>query len=266
MTEPRASVVIRARDEAARIGVALDAVASQSLAHEVIVVDSGSADATPALARAAGARVVEMPASRFSFGRALNAGAAEAAGEVVIALSADAVPPDGEWLARVVAHFADPSVACVYGERVDEAFRPLTAPVRQDAARLGAYPFWGYSNSAGAFRASLWAERPFREDMPGTEDREWSQWALDRGHVCVLDPALVVEHDHSKDSLRASYERYEREWAGYRMFLELEPYGARSALREWWVDQGGHRSRTRSRLDPRRMARIAGKWSGRRAG
>jgi rhamnosyltransferase len=257
-------VVVRARDEAARVGATLDALAAQTLPHELIVVDSGSSDATPELARAAGAAVLAVAPEDFSFGGALNLGAARARAEVVVALSADAVPPDAGWLERMAAHFEDPAVACAYGERTDEAFRELRAPVRQDAARLAAYPFWGYSNSAGGFRSSLWRERPFREDMPGTEDREWSQWALRRGHVCVIDPALVVEHDHSRDSLRACAHRYEREWRGFSMFLELEPYPARAALREWWVDRGGHRSRARARLDPRRMARLYGKWRGRR--
>lgn len=258
--------MIRARDEARRIGAVLDALAEQTLAHELIVVDSGSSDATPALARAAGATLLEMPAEDFSFGGALNLGAAAAGAEVIVALSADAVPRDPGWLERMAAHFDDPAVACAYGESADEAFRPLGEALRQDAQRLGAFPFWGYSNSAGGFRASLWRERPFREDMPGTEDREWSQWALRRGHVCVIDPALVVDHDHSKDSLRECFRRYEIEWRGFAMFLELEPYPAAAAVREWWVDQGGHRSRTRSRLDPRRIARLAGKWKGRRGG
>jgi rhamnosyltransferase len=264
MSRPAVSVVIRARDEGRRIGAALDALAGQTHEHELVVVDSGSRDTTVALARAAGARVIRVAPAGFSFGGALNSGAAATSGEVIVALSADAAPPDPGWLARVAAHFEDPSVACAYGERVDEAFRALPGPVRQDAARMQAYPFWGYSNSAGAFRAALWRERPFREDLPGTEDREWALWALRRGYVCVLDPALAAEHDHSRDSLRASFARYQREWRGYAMFLDLEPYPARAALREWWVDRGGHRSRTRSRLDPRRAARLAGKWRGRR--
>ena len=181
MSEPKASVVIRARDEAARLGAVLDALAGQTLEHELVLVDSGSSDATPELARAAGATVLELEPSRFSFGRALNLGAARARAELIVALSADAVPPDPGWLARMAAHFADARVACAYGERTDEAFRALSGPVRQDGERLAAHPFWGYSNSAGGFRASLWRERPFREDMPGTEDREWSQWALRRG-------------------------------------------------------------------------------------
>lgn len=261
----QASVVIRARDEAAAIGRTLDLLAGQSAAHEVVVVDSGSRDATAAIARERGARVLELAPERFTFGRALNLGAAEARAPVIVALSAHAFPPDPEWLGRMAARFEDPTVACAYGETRDEDGRPLSAPVRQDAAMLERNALWGYSNAAGGFRAALWHERPFREDLPGTEDREWSRWALSRGHVCVLDPELAVEHDHSRDGLRDCFRRYEREARGFAMFLEdLPRYGVREALAEWWNDQGWHRSRARARLDPRRMARLAGKWAGRR--
>jgi len=260
----QASVVIRARDEAGAIGRTLDRLAAQTADHEVIVVDSGSRDGTPAIAAGRGARVLAIEPGRFTFGRALNIGCAEASAPVIVALSAHAFPSDDGWLARLVAWFADEAVACAYGEVHGEDGAALPAPVRQDAAMLERNPYWGYSNSAGGFRAALWRERPFREDMPGTEDREWSRWALARELVCVLDPALAVEHDHSRESLRACFRRWEREHRGFAMYLELPPYRARDALGEWWGDQGWHRSRARARLDPRRMARLAGKWRGRR--
>ncbi|MGD8396980.1 MAG: glycosyltransferase, partial [Candidatus Eiseniibacteriota bacterium] len=54
----RLSVVVVARDEAARIGRCL---ASVAFADELLVVDTGSRDRTPELAAAHGARVVELP-------------------------------------------------------------------------------------------------------------------------------------------------------------------------------------------------------------
>ncbi|MFT5683142.1 MAG: glycosyltransferase involved in cell wall biosynthesis [Myxococcota bacterium] len=53
---PPLSVVIIARNEEDRIA---EAIASVSFADEVVVLDSGSTDATPALARSLGAKVVE---------------------------------------------------------------------------------------------------------------------------------------------------------------------------------------------------------------
>lgn len=228
------------------------------------MVDSGSRDRTMEIARERGARVIEL--RHFTFGGALNRGTqALADADVVVALSAHAFPRSADWLARMLAWFEDPTVGCVYGPERDATGGLLAAPVRQDAAMLRAAPHWGYSNGAGGFRAALWRERPFREDMPGTEDREWSLWAMEaHGAVCVLDPALAVDHDHSRDSLRDCFVRWEREARGYAMFLDLPPYRLRDAAREWWSDQGWHRSRARARLDPRRVARLAGKWRGRR--
>jgi rhamnosyltransferase len=261
----QASVVIRARDEAGAIGRTLDSLAAQTVEHEVIVVDSGSRDRTGAIAAGRGARVLLLDPSDFTYGRALNAGCAEAGAPVIVALSAHAVPPDAGWLERMLRWFGDAEVACVYGEVRGEDGAPLGAAVRQDARMLARNPHWGYSNSAGGFRAEMWRERPFREDMPGTEDREWSRWALGQGRVCVLDPALAVEHDHSAESLRDSFRRYEREARGFRMFLDdLPPYRATDAVAEWWRGPHWHRSNARARLDPRRAARLAGKWAGSR--
>ena len=260
------SVVIRARDEAGAIGAVLDRLAEQTLVPEIVVVDSGSTDGTlEEVRRRPAVRLLQLAADEFTFGRALNLGAAAAGAPVIVALSAHALPPDAGWIARMAAWFEDPAVACAFGETVDPAFVPLPGPFRQDAAHARLHPHWGYGNGAGGFRAAWWRERPFREDLPGAEDREWAIAVLAaRDAVCVLDPALAVAHDHSRDPLRVAFERYRREARGFAMFLDLPPYGVRDLVTEWWTDQGGHRSRARARLDPRRMARLAGKWRGRR--
>jgi rhamnosyltransferase len=264
---PLVSVVVRTKDEAASIGRTLDLLAGQTVADrsEVIVVDSGSRDATVAIARDAGVRVIEMPASEFTYGRSLNIGAAAASAPIVIALSAHAFPPDERWLDRMLAAFADPSVACACGFDGDPTGRRLAGPRVQDAEDAMRYPYWGYSNVSGGFRADLWRQRPFREDMPGVEDKEWSWYWLQRGYVCVVDPALGVEHDHTDESVRERYRRWHREWLGIGMFVEIPPYRARDVVREWLTDTGGRRSKWRALLSPRRVAELVGTYRGRRA-
>ena len=258
-------MVIRARDEAASIGRLLDLLAEQDEPHEVIVVDSGSTDATVAIARERGASVVHVAPAEFSFGGALNRGAAEGSAPVVVALSAHAFPRDSAWLRRIADTFEDSAVCCAFGAERGPDGVPLQEPIRQDEALARAHPRWGYSNGAGAFRRALWEQRGFRADMPGTEDREWALWALAHtGGVCVLDPALAVDHDHEHDDLRTAFTRFAREERGYRMFLQEPPYGLGDAAREWWTERGWYRSAWRARLDPRRVARLAGKWWGAR--
>jgi rhamnosyltransferase len=264
---PAISVIVRARNEAASIGRVLDLVRSQQTpgrAVELIVVDSGSRDATPAIAAAAGARVLEIPGSSFSFGGALNLGAANARGEILVALSAHAFPPDGDWLARLVAPLADSGVACASGERYDPDGHPLTAVVEQDIALATRHPDWGYSNGAGAFRAELWRRRPFRTDLPACEDKEWALHWLARGYRSVLAPGLMVDHDHTHDSVLSIYRRARREAAGYGAFSARPRWGAGELAREWWNDLRWYRSPLRARLSHRRAARLLGEWAGRR--
>src|SRR3954469_13362276 len=68
------SVVIRAKDEADSIGHTLDLLQRQTVECELIVVDSGSTDGTPDIARERGAKLIEISAAGFTFGGSLNTG------------------------------------------------------------------------------------------------------------------------------------------------------------------------------------------------
>ena len=94
----RVSVVIPARDEAARIGPCLAGLADDPDVAEVIVVDDRSSDGTADVAREHGARVVagaEPPAGWIGKPWALQQGLEAAAGDVVVSLDADTRPRPG---------------------------------------------------------------------------------------------------------------------------------------------------------------------------
>lgn len=87
----RLSTVMPVLGEAADIVAALRALAPpRAQGHEVIVVDGGSRDGTPALAAPWGDRVLAGPRGRA---RQKNAGAALASGDVPLFLHADTVLP-----------------------------------------------------------------------------------------------------------------------------------------------------------------------------
>ncbi|MDP2381082.1 MAG: TIGR04283 family arsenosugar biosynthesis glycosyltransferase [Pseudohongiella sp.] len=93
MAAARLSVVLPVLNEAVSLGAALQALAPLlARGAEVIAADGGSSDHSAALAQAGGAQLVNAPR-----GRALqmNAGAAQARGDVLLFLHADTVLPDG---------------------------------------------------------------------------------------------------------------------------------------------------------------------------
>ena len=89
------SVVIPARDEAARIRPLLDAVIEAPGVSEVLVVDDQSSDDTAAIAAAAGARVVsgtQLPEGWAGKAWALQQGVEAAGSDWVVTLDADTRP------------------------------------------------------------------------------------------------------------------------------------------------------------------------------
>jgi GT2 family glycosyltransferase len=107
----RASVVVPVRDGAARLRALLDALDAQTFARErfeVVVAANGSRDDSAAVARAAGASVVELP--RPNRAAARNAGAAAARSERIAFLDADCVPESG-WLEALIAGLDEAELA-----------------------------------------------------------------------------------------------------------------------------------------------------------
>jgi rSAM/selenodomain-associated transferase 2 len=102
--EQSLTIVVPTLDAAARLGATLAACAEWRGA-EVVVVDGGSRDGTPDLARAAGARLVEAPRGR---GTQLAAGAAAARGAWLLFLHADTRPAPG-WAEAVRRFVEDPA-------------------------------------------------------------------------------------------------------------------------------------------------------------
>ncbi len=121
------SVVIPARNEENRLGRCLAALAGAPGVDEVIVVDDESSDATAAVARAGGARVVRgepLPDGWAGKCWALQQGLTAATGEWVVTLDADTVPhpelpaaavararADGWDLLTLTARFECPTAA-----------------------------------------------------------------------------------------------------------------------------------------------------------
>ncbi len=127
MSAPRSSVsvVIPVLNGARYLRELLDALAAQG-ELELLVIDSGSRDGSQAIARAAGAQLLEIPPEQFGHGRTRNLGAERTSGELICFLTQDATPLPG-WLAAMREAFAlDRRVGAAFGPHLP---RPDTSPM-----------------------------------------------------------------------------------------------------------------------------------------
>lgn len=102
---PRLSILLLARDEAARLPIFFRALKPLRAAYEVVLLENGSRDGTPSLAKKLGARVVRTPWR--GYGATKNAGQAQCRAPWVWSLDADE-NPDAELLRGVEAALDGP--------------------------------------------------------------------------------------------------------------------------------------------------------------
>ena len=190
----RISVIIPVLDESARIRDCLRRVGRVAGLHEVIVVDGGSTDGTPELARRhPEVRVVEAPRGRA---RQMNAGAAVATGDVLLFLHADvALPTDA---ARCIEECLDEH-AVVAG-----AFRTWTIPDQGEAApallRLALHAAdlrsrftrLPYGDQAMFVRRAVFRDVGGFPDLPLMEDLALSERLRRRGRIRVVGASVSV--------------------------------------------------------------------------
>jgi rSAM/selenodomain-associated transferase 2 len=117
------SIIIPALNEQQVLGATLARLQNQADCEQ-IVVDGGSSDATVALARAAGCRVLECPRGR---GRQMNAGAAAASGRVLLFVHADTLLP-ANFKQVILTALTHPGIAGgAFSLGIDSTARSLAA-------------------------------------------------------------------------------------------------------------------------------------------
>lgn len=106
------SIVIPAKNEERNLGRCLDSLLQvewDPREFEIMVVDNGSSDRTPQIAREKGVQVFVKPALTIAGLR--NFGAREASGEIVAFIDADCTV-ERNWLAEAARYLEEPGVAC----------------------------------------------------------------------------------------------------------------------------------------------------------
>jgi rhamnosyltransferase len=207
---PRVAAVIRTLNEAALIGRCLETLRAQAggFCLEPLVIDSGSSDGTVEIARRHGAAIIEIPPHEFHFSKTLNLGIERVSAELVVVLSAHAIPTDTKWLATLAAHFSDPRLAGVCCRQV-----PWPGSDWHEALRLArtfgerglvfsdpADPAVVFSNAASCIRRSVWQRHPFT--LPAAEDLDWARRVIGDGWRVAYEPRVAVFHSPAEPPAR----------------------------------------------------------------
>jgi rhamnosyltransferase len=239
------TVAIPVRDGGAAFAGVLDALAAQTVAHELVVCDSGSRDRSLELARAHGARVLEIAPERFNHGATRNLLMDAATGAHVALLTHDSRPAGERWLERLIGGFALASdVGIVYGPYVPRPDAPT--PVRLELERwfrslspdgsprverlaeseraLPAIELVGrrgfFTDANACIARAAWERVPFRA-VAYAEDRALAIDMLRAGYAKAYVPDAQVVHSHhytARQQLRRSFEEWRalREVYGWR--------------------------------------------------
>jgi rhamnosyltransferase len=198
---PKVSIVMRTKDVAWVVDRALASLFSQRNRNfELIVVDSGSRDATLDLVRRYPCKLIQIPAERYYPGKVLNEAIRETSCDLVVFQNSDVAQLGAHALDRLIAPFEDPRVAATYARQVvrPEAHTWVRRDYEKAFPERGDAPPWlPYSLPFAALRRSVWESRPFYVDAWGSEDTEWGAWARSAGHIVRYVPECVVMHSHN---------------------------------------------------------------------
>jgi rhamnosyltransferase len=222
------SLIIRCYNEERHIGRLLNGIMEQTVKDaEIIIVDSGSTDATLSIASQYPVKILSIPSNEFSFGRSLNIGCRAATGGFLVFASAHVYPLYEDWLACLIGPFSDPAVALSYGKQCGDKKTKFSErqvfrkwfPGQSNFAQ--AHPFCNNANAA--VKRSVWEQLPYDETLTGLEDIDWAAKVMRIGYriAYVAEAEIVHAHDELNTQI---YNRYRREAMTLRQIFPQEQF------------------------------------------
>jgi GT2 family glycosyltransferase len=226
------SVIIPAYNAVPTLGRCLLALKHQTRPpDEIIVVDDGSTDGTADLAQSYGVQVLCQDNAGPAAAR--NAGALAAQGELLLFTDADCAP-DPDWVEKMRAPFADPTVAGVkgvyhtYQSELVARFVQVEYQDRYDRMQGQDRIDFVDTYSAGYQRDLFLKTGGFDTTFPtaSVEDQEFSFRLARGGYRLVFVPDARVAHLHD-ETLREYVRR--KFWIGFWKALVTRRYPSKLA-------------------------------------
>ena len=206
------SVIIPTRNAEPWLERQLACLKSQTVKAEILVVDSGSTDATLRIVGCGGdgVRLIQIPSGQFDHGGTRDFALQQCEGDIILFLSQDAVPTDGQYIEKLLLPFGDDGIAGVYCRQVawpdapeyEKLTRAFNYPEEgrvwsvEDIPKFGVKAYF-FSDTCSAIRRSAYeAVGGFDRPIITNEDMMIAAKFLHAGWRLAYQPEATVWHSH----------------------------------------------------------------------
>ncbi|WP_131668559.1 glycosyltransferase [Psychrobacter pygoscelis] len=211
-----ASIVIRTYNEEKYLDQLLTLLFSQKcelIDMEVVIVDSGSTDATLTIAKKYPCRITYIKKSEFTYGRSLNVGCKFAKGDFLVFISGHCLPVNSSWLDELVKPLIENKASYSYGRQEGKDTTKFSEYQHFDKyfPTYDKIPQKGYfcNNANSAIKREAWEVFKFNEQLTGLEDMYLAKQLKEAAYdIAYVSRASVYHiHDENWKQVRNRYER-----------------------------------------------------------
>ena len=210
---PQVAVIMRSYNDAAVIDQTLHSLMTQEFRDfQLWNFDSSSTDGTLDIIHRYNIpeRIHLNDSAQYNPGRVLNSAVAAIDSDILVFLNSDASPTSSQWLQRLIAPLADPSVGASFGRQIPRPdcrslFVKDTERAFGDGSIAAQWPHF-YSMANAAVRRDVATKYPFETRIQYSEDIEWSyRMRCDGLRIAYVEDAPAM-HSHNY-TLSQSYRR-----------------------------------------------------------
>lgn len=235
------SLVIRTLNEEVYLNELLTAIFNQNLDGfdlEIVIIDSGSTDATLSIAESFNARITHITKDEFTFGRSLNMGSDFADGDILVYISGHCIPSTNQWLCNLVKPIQDGVAQYTYGRQIGRdttkySERKIFNKYYPSLSKIPQSDFF-CNNANSAIARDIWSEFQFNEQVTGLEDMELSKRLCKKGGKVAYVAEACVFHIHN-EQWSQTRRRYERESIALQVIMPEVHINFMDMIRYIWV-------------------------------